>query len=83
MSIITSKDNTKNNSPQLNLEKILKVVSPIIKSLDSQILKNAKTDLPLLNKISEHILISGGKRLRPILTLKIWVPDPPRPLIKL
>ena len=34
-----------------------------------KILKNAKTDLPLLNKISEHILSSGGKRLRPALVI--------------
>ena len=65
---ITNK-NTKINNHQLNLENILKVVSPQIKSLDSQILKNTQTDLPLLNKISEHILSSGGKRLRPTLVI--------------
>ncbi len=63
------KTNKQNISRQLNLENILKVVSPHIKLLDSQILKNAETDHPLLNKISEHILSSGGKRLRPALVI--------------
>ena len=64
-----TKKNKKNITQQLNLDNILNVVSPQIKSLDSQILKNAKTDLPLLNNISEHILSSGGKRLRPALVI--------------
>ena len=54
---------------QLNLERILNVISPEIKSLNLQILKNIKTDLPLLNNVSKHILNSGGKRLRPVLVI--------------
>ena len=52
-----------------NLEKILEVVSFDIKSLESQILRDVKTDIPLLNNVAEHILSSGGKRLRPALVL--------------
>jgi len=64
----------KNNSEpkivkKLNLDKILYVISPEIKSLDFQILQNIKTDLPLLNNVAEHILNSGGKRLRPALVI--------------
>ncbi|HIB46437.1 MAG TPA: polyprenyl synthetase family protein [Candidatus Lambdaproteobacteria bacterium] len=52
-----------------NLEKILEVISSDIKSLESQILRDVKTDIPLLNNVAEHILSSGGKRLRPALVL--------------
>jgi len=69
MSLSIIKTKKKSIPHQLNLEEILNLAYPQIKSLDSDILKNAKTDLPLLNKISEHILNSGGKRLRPALVI--------------
>tara|TARA_B100000700_G_scaffold156850_1_gene174148 strand:+ start:11 stop:1027 length:1017 start_codon:yes stop_codon:yes gene_type:complete len=53
----------------LNLENILNFIYPKIKSLESQILKNVNSDQPLLNKISEHILNSKAKRLRPTLVV--------------
>ncbi len=40
-----------------------------LKNLEALILENAQTDLPLLTKVAEHILQSGGKRLRPALVL--------------
>ena len=52
-----------------SLEHILKVVSADIESLESKILGDVKTDIPLLNNVADHILSSGGKRLRPALVL--------------
>ncbi len=53
--------------PPLDLGKILKVVSLDIEMLESQILRDIQTEIPLLNSVTEHILSSGGKRLRPAL----------------
>ena len=54
-------------APPVSLEQILKVVSSDIKRLESQIFRDVQTDIPLLNNVAEHILNSGGKRLRPAL----------------
>ena len=56
-------------SPPQSLTQILKVVSSKIELLESQILRDVRTDIPLLNNVAEHILSSGGKRLRPALVL--------------
>ncbi len=56
-------------SPPQSLTQILKVVSSKIELLESQILRDVQTDIPLLNNVAEHILSSGGKRLRPALVL--------------
>ena len=56
-------------SPTQSVTQILKVVSSKIELLESQILRDVQTDIPLLNNVAEHILSSGGKRLRPALVL--------------
>ena len=53
----------------VSLEDILKVISSDIESLESKILGDVKTDIPLLNNVVDHILSSGGKRLRPALLI--------------
>ena len=53
----------------VSLEDILKVISSDIESLESKILGDVKTDIPLLNNVADHILSSGGKRLRPALLI--------------
>ena len=63
---IKTASNPKTATP-VSLEQILKVVSSDIKRLESQIFRDVQTDIPLLNKVAEHILNSGGKRLRPAL----------------
>ena len=51
------------------LEQILHLVSSDVENLESQIISDIKTDIPLLNNVTEHIIGSGGKRLRPTLVL--------------
>ena len=58
-----------NYSPPVGLEQILHPVSSYIENLESQIISDIKTDIPLLNNVTEHIIGSGGKRLRPTLVL--------------
>jgi len=40
-----------------------------LKELEALILQDVQTDIPLLTRVAEHILRSGGKRLRPLLVL--------------
>ena len=51
------------------LEQILHPVSSDVENLESKIISDIKTDIPLLNNVNEHIIGSGGKRLRPTLVL--------------
>lgn len=55
--------------PPASLDQILRPVSSDLEILESQIFRDIKTDIPLLNNAAEHILGSGGKRLRPSLVL--------------
>ena len=56
-------------STKSSLENIQKIISSHIEPLESKIIKDVKTDIPLLNNVSNYILNSGGKRLRPALVL--------------
>ena len=58
-----------NPIPNSRLEQILQPVSSEIEILESQIISDISTDIPLLNNVNEHIIGSGGKRLRPALVL--------------
>jgi len=58
-----------NYPPPAGLEQILHPVSTDIENLESKIISDIKTDIPLLNNVNEHIIGSGGKRLRPTLVL--------------
>jgi len=51
------------------LDQILHPVSSDIENIESQIISDIKTNIPLLNNVTEHIIGSGGKRLRPTLVL--------------
>ena len=56
-------------TPSAGLEQILQPVFSDIENLESQIISDINTDIPLLNNVNEHIIGSGGKRLRPTLVL--------------
>ncbi len=64
-------ENEKNYPPPLDtgLKQILQPIYSDIENLESQIISDIKTDIPMLNNVNEHIIGSGGKRLRPILVI--------------
>ncbi len=51
------------------LEDILKNLGPELGLLEENIIRDIQTDVELLNTVSQHILLAGGKRLRPALVL--------------
>ncbi len=59
----------KNDIPSVTLDNILAPIGSDLELLEEAILRDIRTDVDLLNTVSEHILLSGGKRLRPSLVL--------------
>lgn len=51
----------------MELEAIKKILENDLSELESRLKIRSKTGVELINKLSEHIISSGGKRLRPIL----------------
>ena len=54
---------------QLALAGLQSLVKDDLTRVDEVILSNVQTDVPLIAHIAHHIIASGGKRLRPALTL--------------
>ncbi len=53
----------------LELDMILGSLGQELSRLEENILSDIQTDVELLNTVAEHILLSGGKRLRPALVM--------------
>jgi octaprenyl-diphosphate synthase len=55
--------------PAASLEPLLKLVSEDMRAVNQIILDKAISDVDLIPKLAHHLIDSGGKRLRPMLTL--------------
>ena len=53
----------------MKLSEINKILRNELGDLEKEMTKRAKTSVPLINELSEHIIKSGGKRLRPIILM--------------
>lgn len=52
-----------------SLDAMYELIRNDLKRVDNLILERVKSDIPLINDIARHIVASGGKRIRPALTL--------------
>jgi octaprenyl-diphosphate synthase len=52
-----------------SLDSLYKLIQSDLRQVDGVILSRAKNDIPLIHNIASHIVTSGGKRIRPALTL--------------
>lgn len=50
-------------------EMILQWIGDDLEKVDEEFRRNLKSDVPIISIIGEHLLLSGGKRFRPILLL--------------
>ena len=57
------------NKIYLNIAQIQEIVSNDLKKVNSIIIENIGNEVPMISELSSHILASGGKRIRPIITL--------------
>ncbi len=53
----------------MKLSEINKILRNELVDLEKEMTERAKTSVPLINELSEHIIKSGGKRLRPIILM--------------
>ena len=53
----------------LDITQIQEIVSDDLSKVNNIIIKNIGNEVPMISELSKHILASGGKRIRPIITL--------------
>jgi len=53
----------------VNFDDVAALVSDDIEAVDRLIIKSLDSDVALVSKVSEYIVMSGGKRLRPLIVL--------------
>ncbi len=51
----------------MNNNSVIERLNPVFTQVDQQVKRQMSTDVPFVAKVSEHILHSGGKHLRPVL----------------
>ncbi|MBW2324489.1 MAG: polyprenyl synthetase family protein [Deltaproteobacteria bacterium] len=51
----------------MTTDSIMKRLEPVFKRVDQQLMVNLKSEVPYISKVCEYTLLSGGKRLRPVL----------------
>src|ERR1044072_6910534 len=51
------------------MQAALNLIGNEIKSVEQQVRKDLESDVPLIRKVGEYVLASGGKRIRPALLL--------------
>ncbi len=53
----------------VTLDALYALISSDLKKVDTFIIDRVKTEVPLISDVARHIIASGGKRIRPALTL--------------
>ena len=64
-----TKPASKSSPKTVSLDALYALVKDDLARVDSLILGRVKSEVPLIHDIAEHIIRSGGKRIRPALTL--------------
>ena len=64
-----SRTNALHTPPTATLDNLYALVREDLKRVDTLILGRVNSEIPLIHDISRHIVASGGKRIRPALTL--------------
>lgn len=68
MGVVISLDENK-KKVSAGIEPLLNLVSADMKRVDALILSKAGSDVSMIPEVANHLISSGGKRLRPMLTL--------------
>ncbi|WP_455466476.1 polyprenyl synthetase family protein [Bartonella sp. B39] len=67
MSVATKPDQTRNH--QMSLQSLINLTQHDMERVNQLILSMAKSEVEMIPEISNHLISSGGKRLRPMITL--------------
>lgn len=57
------------NEEKISFDAILKWIGDDLEKVDHEFRKNLRSDVPIISAIGEHLLLSGGKRFRPLLLI--------------
>ncbi|MDI7260665.1 MAG: polyprenyl synthetase family protein [Thermodesulfobacteriota bacterium] len=57
------------NEEKTSFDAILKWIGDDLEKVDHEFRKNLRSDVPIISAIGEHLLLSGGKRFRPLLLI--------------
>ena len=57
------------NKKRASIEPLVKLTAPDMERVNESILSHAKSHVELIPEIASHLINSGGKRIRPMLTL--------------
>ncbi len=60
---------TLSNAKTTSLDSMYSIISDDLKQVNSLIIERVRNEIPLISDIVSHIIASGGKRIRPALTL--------------
>ena len=58
-----------NMTQQASIKNLLRLTENDMKSVDKHIIKNMKSDVPLIPQLAGYLISAGGKRLRPMLAV--------------
>ena len=61
--------NPKTKNTEQKFQEIKSIIKHDSKDVDNLIRKNLHSDVSLISKVSEYIINSGGKRIRPLIVL--------------
>ncbi|WP_183228692.1 polyprenyl synthetase family protein [Bartonella callosciuri] len=67
LSVATKSDQTRNS--QMSLQSLINLTKNDMECVNQLILSMAKSEVEMIPEISNHLISSGGKRLRPMITL--------------
>lgn len=69
MGIVVSLDERREKEAEASLKPLLDLVQPDMERVNTIILDMAKSQVELIPLVADHLISSGGKRLRPMLTI--------------
>lgn len=56
-------------TPGASIEELVALVAPDMERVNATILSRTGSDVTMIPEVANHLISSGGKRLRPMLTL--------------
>ena len=56
------------NQPEPSIDRLVELVGPDMERVNATILSRTGSEVTMIPEVANHLIASGGKRLRPLLT---------------
>lgn len=70
---MTATIHTLNAKREPSLDALFALVATDLNAVNQVILARMQSDIPLIPELAGHLIAGGGKRMRPMLTLAVWL----------